>query len=270
MFDYSDRPRKARKGMWEGVARLVPGALARRLASDSRATKLLRPFANRVLPAAETVVTVRSGPASGLRLPIFPRSEKYYWTGAHELHVQDAIASYLQPGMRFWDIGAHIGLFTALAARAVGPHGAVVAFEPMPANRERLLRTIRLNAASAVTVLDIAVAPTDGVMPLHANDATTMWTLVAERGETEAISVTARSLAALMSEYGAPDLIKVDAEGAEVAILESASEALRRALPALLVEFTDRSGVERVQAVLPEYAAEWLGGSHWMLQPERP
>ena len=64
-------------------------ALAGVMRSDSILARATRPFLNRVVPA-EAVVTIRSGAAKSLRLPIMPRTEKYYRTGTHEGHVQDA------------------------------------------------------------------------------------------------------------------------------------------------------------------------------------
>ena len=72
-----------------GLVDHVPSALAGVMRSDSILARATRPFLNRVVPA-EAVVTIRSGAAKSLRLPIMPRTEKYYWTGTHEGHVQDA------------------------------------------------------------------------------------------------------------------------------------------------------------------------------------
>ena len=43
------------------------------------------------------------------------------------------------------DIGAHIGLFAAVAAKMIGENGKVVAFEPAPNTFPVLLQTIRIN-----------------------------------------------------------------------------------------------------------------------------
>ncbi|MHB8643448.1 MAG: hypothetical protein ACYDA3_11265, partial [Gaiellaceae bacterium] len=85
----------------------VPGAVARRVRAGTRTSRMLARLVNPLVPANETTVTIRSGPAAGMRIAIDPRREKFYWTGAYELEVQRALVRVLRPGMRFWDIGAH-------------------------------------------------------------------------------------------------------------------------------------------------------------------
>ena len=53
------------------------------------------------------------------------------------------VNAYLTLGMTAFDVGANIGIFTATMAAAVGPSGAVHAFEPLPANYRRLERDDR-------------------------------------------------------------------------------------------------------------------------------
>ena len=52
--------------------------------------------------------------------------------------VQQALVEIVQPGAVVWDVGAHIGFFTLLLSRLVGSSGVVHAFEPWPANVDRL------------------------------------------------------------------------------------------------------------------------------------
>jgi len=47
--------------------------------------------------------------------------------------------------MRVWNIGAHIGFFTLILSRLVGPEGGVIAFEPNPEVRKRLVEYLSLN-----------------------------------------------------------------------------------------------------------------------------
>jgi predicted methyltransferase len=54
----------------------------------------------------------------------------------------------LQPGMVVIDIGAHVGYYTLLAAKLVGPTGKIYAFEPEPGNNEALNKNIELKNTS--------------------------------------------------------------------------------------------------------------------------
>lgn len=106
------------------VVDMTPAGMARLLRTD-RATRLLRPLVNQVLPHQATRITVRAGVGQGLRLRILPQTEKYYWTGLHELHVQEALQRELRPGAVFWDVGAHSASpASSPAALSVPPAGS--------------------------------------------------------------------------------------------------------------------------------------------------
>jgi FkbM family methyltransferase len=243
----------------------VPAPVASSFRSSSFAARAARPLLNRLLPAQTTEVAVRSGPAQGLRLVVLPRREKYYWTGAYEPGLQDALVRLLGPGMTVWDVGAHIGFFSLLAARLVGSGGAVHAFEPMAANRERLTAGVALNEAANVVVHDRAVSARPGSAELHAHEHSTMWSLLDTGRAGEPVDVVTLDL--LAGELGAPDLVKIDVEGAEVDVLRGGATLLAgEARPALLVEFTDEGALAEGRDLLPEYAFEPLGGNHWLLR----
>lgn len=53
----------------------------------------------------------------------------------------------LQPGAVVLDVGSNIGLFSLVAAEAVGPSGRVVSIEPAPAAAEALRANLRAHAA---------------------------------------------------------------------------------------------------------------------------
>jgi FkbM family methyltransferase len=243
----------------------VPAPVASSFRSSSRAARVARPLLNRLLPAQTTEVAVRSGPAQGIRLVVLPRREKYYWTGAYEPGVQDALVRLLRPGMTVWDVGAHIGFFSLLAARLVGPDGVVHAFEPMSANRERLQAAVALNGAANVVVRDRAVSATPGRADLHGHEHTTMWSLLETGRRGEPVEVVTLDL--LAGELGSPQLVKIDAEGAEVDVLRGGETLLGgQVKPALLVEFTDERALAAGRGLVTGYDFEPLGGNHWLLR----
>lgn len=65
--------------------------------------------------------------------------------GIYEPKTVAAILRNVKPGGTMIDIGAHIGYFTLMAARAAGPEGHVYAIEPDPANFAVLVENVRLN-----------------------------------------------------------------------------------------------------------------------------
>lgn len=242
----------------------VPRLIASCFKSHQWVTRPARAIANRLLPDDPTLVTVRSGRVEGIRLLILPRSEKFLWTGMHEPEVQEAIVDLLAPGMTFWDVGAHIGYFTLLASRVVGPSGTVHAFEPMPETFSRLRESIAANDAHNVVAHEMALSPTGGTASFHGGDLSVLWSLE-PGGGPRSVTVQCQTLAEAFSLYGPPDLIKVDAEGSELDILASGRDGLEKhRVPVLLETATDRDVVISSEQ-LPFYEAKRVDGSHWLL-----
>ncbi|HSF31081.1 MAG TPA: FkbM family methyltransferase [Candidatus Tectomicrobia bacterium] len=230
------------------------------------AARLLRLLINRLVPSDPTWVVVRSGAASGLQLLIDPKQEKFYWTGTHETAVQLAIVHTLKPGMTFWDIGAHIGFFSLLASRCVGDSGHIHAFEPLPPNRQRLLAAIDKNGSTNITVHDMALAATHGEALFYAHGSSLMWTLVPGRGEREGMTVPCCTLDEMAQSLPLPNLIKIDAEGAEVDILRSGTQFLAAQRPMLIVEFSNNELLLEAQTLLPSCTFERIAARHWLMR----
>jgi FkbM family methyltransferase len=140
------------------------------------------------------------------------------------------IASLLAEGMVFVDVGAHIGLYTLLAARRVGPQGKVFAFEPAPENFRVLKYNIAQNELANVTAELMAVTRARGraTFTLSEKDSASH-TLAGSLQEGRKIETETISL----DEYFAGcepriGVIKVDAEGAELGILEGMQGILSR------------------------------------------
>jgi FkbM family methyltransferase len=250
----------------------VPPGLIERVKNNPRMRDALRPLVNRLVPNEPTEVTIRSGGGRGLRLLIDPGREKFYWTGAHEPHMQKALRDVLRPGMTYWDVGAHIGYFALQAARIVGPSGSVVAFEPMPDNVERLQRNLELNGLDNVTIVRSAVSRTSGELPIYAcqdqsrSTSTLMWTLDPNIGQRSAGVVPVDTLDHHLNAT-APDLVKIDAEGVEVEVLRGASALIGKRGTVFLVEFTSDKLLAEGQALLASYAFKALGNNHWLFTP---
>ena len=244
----------------------VPGPVAASFRNDTLLARALRPLVNRLVPPGPTPIVVRSGPGAGLHLLIYPRSEKYYWTGTHEMPVQQALVSILKPGMTFWDIGSHIGFFTLLASRCVGAAGHVHAFEPMDQNRARLLAGVQRNGYKNIVVHDCAVAAASGEAVLHAHQSSLMWTLVPEQVSQGGLTVRCCTLDECALAAPPPDLIKIDAEGAEVDVLRGGVNFLTAMRPSLIVEFSDDILLAEARKLLSFYTFERLAPRHWLVR----
>jgi hypothetical protein len=67
------------------------------------------------------------------------------------------VSRFLKEGMTILDIGSHNGFYTILASGRVGSAGLVIAFEPSPRERHRLLRNLEFNRCCNVKVEASAV-----------------------------------------------------------------------------------------------------------------
>jgi FkbM family methyltransferase len=231
----------------------------------NRAGRVLRPLLNAALPKHAIPVTVLSGPARGLKLVVDPQREKSYWAGTHEPAVQKALIAVLQPGMTVWDVGAHAGFFTALCSRRVGPSGRVHAFEPGRETRARLERTIGLSELRNVQVHACAVGGERSEGVLHDVGRSAQATLRPVKAPGSTVEI--RTVAGLWDELGPPDAIKIDAEGAEVRIIEGAAGLLDGAPVSIIFEIHDDVSEERIRQLLPGHDLERIDDLHRLLRP---
>ncbi|HWJ57752.1 MAG TPA: FkbM family methyltransferase [Vicinamibacterales bacterium] len=150
-----------------------------------------------------------------------------------------ALRAAVRPGATVIDVGANVGAYTLLFATWAGPDGRVFAFEPATASRTGLVRHLALNGlAGRVTVRSEAVSDGGGTRPFI--DAGTHGdNRIVPAGTNGASVVPAVSLDDFCADLAPPpDVIKIDVEGAELAVLRGARRtiAARGASLALFVE----------------------------------
>ena len=80
--------------------------------------------------------------------------------GTYDEDVLVALENLIHPGDVVFDVGGHHGLMTVVAARAAGPDGLVVTFEPNPHAREQILRNAALNDVRNIVLEEIALSDT--------------------------------------------------------------------------------------------------------------
>jgi FkbM family methyltransferase len=130
------------------------------------------------------------------------------------------------PGMVCWDIGANVGYYTILFAELAGQDGKVFAFEPFPRNVELLRRHVEINGYRNVRVLPCALGDRDGEAKFDPGPDRSMGHL-SDEGELRVACWRADTLLAT-GQIQAPDVIKIDVEGAEAKVLLGARLALAR------------------------------------------
>lgn len=138
-----------------------------------------------------------------------------------------------------FDIGGHIGLVTLPMSRAVAPAGRVFSFEPGEANLDYLRFHLARNDAANVEVVDALVGDSDGCVDFFEQSGATGQNSVVLKKNPEAYQRVRRRQVSLdkfcTDRELRPEIIKVDVEGAELAVLRGAREILRRDRPTLFL-----------------------------------
>lgn len=157
-----------------------------------------------------------------------------YW----EPGVTRALLRLVRPGHRIVEVGANVGWYSLLFAAGVGPAGSVTAFEANPRTVDLLRRTLAANGYAGVRVVPLAVADAPGRVTLHRlarqQGSSSLYPFTAAElavwdDTVTPLAVEATSLDAFLGNDGPPiDLVKIDAEGAEPAILAGMTRLLAR------------------------------------------
>jgi FkbM family methyltransferase len=90
--------------------------------------------------------------------------------GCYETFNLDLFEAQLKPGMCVFDVGANIGLYSAIAAMKVGNRGCVVAVEPDKVNCSFIKKTSLANAFEHVVIHQKAAGDKCGLANLYICD----------------------------------------------------------------------------------------------------
>ena len=157
------------------------------------------------------------------------------------------LQSYDFNGKTVYDIGGFEGIFTLFFARAVGPNGKVVTFEPNPANHARILENVGMNGFDNVTAVNLALGKDASTARLVFNknlrEAGSLRTEIGEPllrsgKETSSIEVMVEPLDRYAKAHGLPlpHFIKIDVEGYENDVLAGMQALIERHSPAFFIE----------------------------------
>lgn len=142
-------------------------------------------------------------------------------------------AETVGPGDTVWDIGANLGLFSFAAAVAAGPSGRVLAVEPDTVLAGMLRRSAAINHGCApVEVLPAAVSDQESVARFHIARRNRSTNHLDGFGTSQTGGVRSTQLVPaftldwLAARCAPPDVIKIDVERAEAAVLAGGSRVL--------------------------------------------
>jgi FkbM family methyltransferase len=195
-----------------------------------------------------------------------------YRFGTTEPDAQRIVAESLRPGDVCYDLGANVGFFTLIAAKAVGETGAVYAFEPFTATASELRENIRLNLLETVTVIEAAVCDEVGQARMN-DDGDSLRGKLSESGNTLVPTTTLDAL-----DLRPPNFVKIDVEGAEKRAIAGMRETIERHRPTILCEMhlegTAEDAATRLGEWLPGYSVEplesgWCWAPHVLATPHQ-
>ena len=190
-----------------------------------------------VLLDVEADVAAAAGETQG------PRNFERWRADTYTTKEPDTLAwidAFFRPGEVIYDVGANIGQYSLYAAKRLGGHCKVLAFEPEALNYAKLNRNIVLNGLAG-TVVPYCLAVTDrtGLDVFYVKTFAPGAALHAlhrpvTQGE-EAFSpqnqqgMMGVSLDDLVGRFGlpAPRHIKIDVDGIEAAIIRGAEQTMR-------------------------------------------
>jgi FkbM family methyltransferase len=208
----------------------------------------------RAAPDEVAPIKIAAGPLAGMSLQLDLRTEKDLWLGTYEPALLEAIDHFASPGQTVFDVGANIGYISLALAKAVGQSGCVVAFEPLPANLARLRSNMALNPAGRrVEVVGAAVGAQAAQELFMVHESGGMGKLQASQGRNAEYETTLTVEVVTLDDWIAesdgppPELIKIDVEGGEAAVLEGMSSTLTNDRPPVLIEL---HGPEAAEAAL--------------------
>lgn len=148
-----------------------------------------------------------------------------------EAELTRELLDTLEPDDTVYDIGANIGFHACFATTAL-TEGTVVAIEPYPPNVRQLEENLRHNDGDTI-VLEAAVSDSEGSVELTApadeSAGHQISAIASDAGENTYTtrSVTIDSLVA-NSTHPAPNVVKIDVEGAEQQVIEGMRHTLNR------------------------------------------
>jgi FkbM family methyltransferase len=221
-------------------------------------------FHTRLAPADRyAVVRLDKGFRMQLDLADPEQLKVYFYGHYHERYEADLVQRLLSGDDVFWDVGANVGYFTLVAATALNHCGRIIAFEPGKNAYARLTGNLALNPWRNIQAYPLAVTDREGEAVLHlagdiADSSANLYQAAAAQAGSEVCRTVSLDHFLKEEELPPPDLIKLDAEGAELAVLEGAHRLIADSPPLWLMEMEEKN--LRAAGASKAAVAEFLTG----------
>lgn len=183
-------------------------------------------------------------------------SNYIYFNKCYEPVLTRWFLRYIRKGSFVIDIGAHIGYYTFLATSIVGSQGMVISFEPYYRNYNLLKKTIQENNSKNVILETFAVANKKDKIKMYFPYSYNLGTgsffnykqvLHTSTYFKKKLLVNTICLDDYLLEKNIRnvDLVKIDAEGAELSILSGMRKGLKDNIyKVIILDFRSESNIE--------------------------
>jgi FkbM family methyltransferase len=242
----------------KNVIKFIPYSIREHIKIIPIIGPLQRWFTHTIFNNTSFVHTVDAGPAAGISFFVQLPDDKGIWTGTYENDFADCVTRAIKPGMVAFDIGGWHGYFAGIMA-AQGS-SEVHVFEPLPDNQQRIQKMIELNPDKEIILHKCAVGDADDKTSLVVMPDTSMAKLATSKFQSDVatgsrVDVDLFRLDTLFDQglVPAPDIIKMDVEGAEVAVLRGAENILSKHRPIIFAEIHSSDLLESCKKLLIDY-----------------
>lgn len=172
----------------------------------------------------------------------------------------------VEQGDTVWDIGANVGVFTFAAANKAGSLGEVISVEADTFLVQLLRKSTRIDTNSDlnIKVLPAAISDVNTISSLMiSSSGRNTNSLKSEAKQlnnnyNDEVLVPTYTLDTLSKYYQAPDVLKIDVEGAEYKVLSGGSEIIGSAKPTIYCEVKSNN-VKKVTSFLNNHNYKLYG-----------
>lgn len=182
-----------------------------------------------------------------------------FWSGLHGDWEANSISLWIklvQTSSVVFDIGANTGVYSLIAG-AVNPRAEIISFEPVERIFDKLESNVKLNKFN-IKPSKIAISNSNGEANFYDNDEDHNYSASLNAGHrpgSMAKKVITQTLDSFIEQHGVkPELVKIDVERHEPAVIEGFIGHIREYHPTILIEILDSvigSSIEELLSGMP-------------------
>lgn len=216
-------------------------------------TQHWKPYSNRAALIRRFIPDIRMSRniGDGLKIHASPKKHLHIFRPSrlrNDIQVASKLSSLVPPDGVIFDLGANIGLYSLVFA--ANRSRRVYSFEPFDKALVYLRDNIRLNQLTNVEIHPIVLSDGEGVCRFSLDTVTQSTSHISAEGEA-GIELPCADLDSYMDKLNLPmpDLIKMDVEEADEAVLRGMKRLLHKRRTFIFVEGGLRDGTGRIAAI---------------------